>query len=516
MDRLLAIQGWRLLHWKGIAVKREEFETIVCSHPDYPSLLSLTETLDLYGIEYAAVRIHQEDIAINGFPFLAHLAEKNGDYVMVTAWRDGEVEYVKGNGGRKREVMADFMKKWGGVVVYVAGEMHKSWFPLYVKRRMLILIVLLCLVGMYYWVGRQMLIPLLYEGYGILKVVGLVLSGMLLLHESGGREEWLGRICHLGRMSDCDKVLRSEASKIAGISLADVGCVYFSGGIFCLVWMAGYKEVGLVFQLMLYVSFLTFPYTLFSLWYQLVKVKKICPFCMGVVVCLWGECVLAIWGISPISGIGIKAGLGLIAFYGMMGAGVYGLKRLLYFRQKAYGLKVNYMRLKRDKAVIEVCQRQMPEMKSTDKDGDIVIHQGNPDRRVVIVLSPFCAPCARLHERLEKLLKQYICEFTVILRFTGTSDLEKEFMNRVALYLIGIYHSQGVAAFEKALGVWYRTKDKRFFEQEDCPEIALHTLASSVNWCQQNGIHSTPFVLYNERVLPGYYEVEDVVYWANS
>jgi len=47
MDRLLAIQSRRLLRRNNVAVEWSEFEEVLCSHPDYPSLLALTETLEL-------------------------------------------------------------------------------------------------------------------------------------------------------------------------------------------------------------------------------------------------------------------------------------------------------------------------------------------------------------------------------------------------------------------------------------------------------------------------------------
>lgn len=510
MDRLLAIQSRRFLRRNKIVVEWDKFEEALCSNPDYPSLLALTDTLELYGVGYAAVRIGAEDMKVNGFPFLAHLKEKQGNYVIVTGYRKGKVEYIDNKEGKKRENLGDFCDRWEGVAVYVASE-SKRFFPRWNINRRVFLVGILLLLIVGYGVGEKMFGMLAYQGYGAIKLIGFVLNCMLLFHElGGGQEEWMQKICHFNKKSDCDKVLNSDASRLLGISLADIGTVYFAGGILYLCTGSG-------IQWLFYLSFCAFPYTLFSLWYQLRKVRRICLFCIGVVLCLWGETFFAVSLVSPVvlSWAMMWEGIGLLCCFVGVAGGVYLLKLMIKFRQEAHWLKVNNLKLKREKVVYEALQLNMPEIEPEYSDNDILFYDGKGKRKIVVVLSPFCNPCAGLHEKLERLIEKYACDFTVILRFIGTPGIEKDPMNQVALGLIEVYHTQGREAFRKALSIWFQKRVPEHLPVGKYSFQSIQTLAVSVAWCERMGIHSTPLVLVEKRILSPYYGVEDWVYLSN-
>ncbi len=510
MDRLLAIQSRRLLRRNNVAVEWSEFEEVLCSHPDYPSLLALTETLELYRIEYAALKINPEDMEANGFPFLAHLKEKQGNYVVVTGYRKGKVEYIDNKEGKKRENLGDFCARWEGVAVYVASAC-KRVFPRMGMERCVFLGLILWLLMIGYCLGKGMSWMFVYQGYGLIKVIGFVLSCMLLLHELGeGQEGWMQKICHFSKKSDCDKVLNSGASRLFGISLADIGTVYFAGGI--LYWWIG-DEI----QLLFYLSLCVFPYTLFSLWYQLRKVRRICLFCMGVVLCLWGEVSVSVFFALPLnlSWKLMRECVGALCCFGGVVGCVYLLKRMIKYRQEAHWLKVNNLKLKREKVVYGALQSEMPEVEPEYSDSDIIFYEGSGERKVIVVLSPFCNPCVGLHERLERLTEKYICDFTVVLRFIGTPGIEKESVNQVTLGLIEVYHTQGREAFRRALSVWFQKRMPEHLPIGKYSSRTIRTLADSVAWCERVGIHSTPLILVGKRILPPYYGVEDLGYLNN-
>lgn len=510
MDRLLAVQSTRLLRRVGVEVKREEFEVALCSHPDYPSLLALTETLELYGVEYAAVKMKPEDMEVNGFPFLAHLKEKQGNYVVVTGCRQGKVEYIDDEKGKRREERAEFCNKWEGVAVYAASGRGEEESRLYSRRRMIFLAAVAFFVVWYFvWGGAAR--SLADQGYGMVKMAGLLLSCMLLFHEWGSRAGWMQKVCHFHKKSDCDKVLGSGASHLFGVSLAEMGMVYFAGGFL-------YLCLGNGIQVLLYLSVCAFPYTLFSLWYQFGKVRRICPFCMGVVVCLWGEAVFAAKFLLPLAlsmeTIGQCAVL-LCCFAGVAGM-VYVLKLLIKYKQKAHRLEVSYLKIKREEAVNRALQLQMPELDPEYSDNDILLHEGKGKRKVIVVVSPFCGPCAGLHEKLEALFRKYVCDFTVILRFIGAPGIEKDDINRVALGLIEIYHSQGREAFRKALAAWFRKRETGRLPAGEYSSGTVQTLTASVEWCRRMGIHSTPLILTENRILSSYYGVEDLIFGSEQ
>ena len=53
------------------------------SHPDYPSLLSITDTLNELGIENTAVHIEKGQLHEVPTPFLAHLNDRGGEFAVI-------------------------------------------------------------------------------------------------------------------------------------------------------------------------------------------------------------------------------------------------------------------------------------------------------------------------------------------------------------------------------------------------------------------------------------------------
>src|SRR5688572_67143 len=65
----------------------------VKSHPQYPSLVSITDTLDWLGIENMAVEIEKEQLQEISTPFLAYLGDDAGGFVIVENRNNPEKTY---------------------------------------------------------------------------------------------------------------------------------------------------------------------------------------------------------------------------------------------------------------------------------------------------------------------------------------------------------------------------------------------------------------------------------------
>lgn len=61
-------------------------------HPDYPSLLSLSDALNTWKVNNAAARIPKENIAQLPLPFIAH-TYAGGNFALVTAADDKTIHY---------------------------------------------------------------------------------------------------------------------------------------------------------------------------------------------------------------------------------------------------------------------------------------------------------------------------------------------------------------------------------------------------------------------------------------
>jgi uncharacterized membrane protein len=122
----------------------------------------------------------------------------------------------------------------------------------------------------------------------MLKIVGLGTSFFLVLGEMG--HPIFKKVCIKGEKIDCYAVMESPAAKLLGvIPMADLGVLYFSGGIVVIAFSVNnplfFKQIFLLAVL----NLMTLPYTLFSVGYQAIVIKKWCQLCLIVQFTFWLE-----------------------------------------------------------------------------------------------------------------------------------------------------------------------------------------------------------------------------------
>ncbi len=116
---------------------------------------------------------------------------------------------------------------------------------------------------------------------GLSLCAGLALAGM-------GHPRFRDRCPQKNRV-DCQKVLNSPAGRILGIPMADLGVIYFGGGIITLLTHFANPLPLPVFFLLALLNLSTLPYTLFSVLYQGLAVRRWCTLCLRVMVLFWVE-----------------------------------------------------------------------------------------------------------------------------------------------------------------------------------------------------------------------------------
>jgi uncharacterized membrane protein len=120
------------------------------------------------------------------------------------------------------------------------------------------------------------------------KITGFAASFLLVLGELG--HKIFDRICIKSEKLDCYAVMHSPAAKLLGrIPMADLGVIYFSGGIILIVFSVVNPYFFNQIFLLAILNLLTLPYTLFSVLYQAFVVKKWCYLCLVVQLIFWLE-----------------------------------------------------------------------------------------------------------------------------------------------------------------------------------------------------------------------------------
>ncbi|MEM0938803.1 MAG: hypothetical protein AAF600_15400 [Bacteroidota bacterium] len=99
----------KFLTYYKIVLPTIEAERYLIAHPHYPSLLSLHDTLSLYGIENEAKKIELNQALAIQIPFIAYF-ESGG----------GEFKFMK-NGNQFKDLSEWELESWNGVILYVSN-----------------------------------------------------------------------------------------------------------------------------------------------------------------------------------------------------------------------------------------------------------------------------------------------------------------------------------------------------------------------------------------------------------
>src|SRR5687767_1508904 len=104
---------FKWLQYAGIGVSKKYIDDQLQSHPDYPSLISITDTLDELGIENMSMVVDKERLDELPIPFLAHSPVNGGGFIVIN------------NIEQQIRQDKEFEKNWDGIVVLV--EKPASW-----------------------------------------------------------------------------------------------------------------------------------------------------------------------------------------------------------------------------------------------------------------------------------------------------------------------------------------------------------------------------------------------------
>lgn len=131
--------------------------------------------------------------------------------------------------------------------------------------------------------NQRLTIPIL-----LIKLAGFASSFFLILGELG--HPVFERFCPREGKFNCFAVMESPAAKIFGIiPMADIGAIYFIGGITLLGLSMSSMNFFYQVYLLGILNLLALPYTIFSVIYQSFVLKAWCKFCLIVQFIFWLE-----------------------------------------------------------------------------------------------------------------------------------------------------------------------------------------------------------------------------------
>ena len=483
-------------------------------HPHKYNLYGLSQMLSEYGIENAGTKIEdkENDIYRIETPFIAHTQV---DFVIVYKIENGKVFYIW-QGIKVDVLVEEFMKMWTGIVLLTEKseksiepnyKEHKTKDLLHFSQYILLIVSALSLFLLTYITNK------LYTSLGLnsllfVNLIGVFIGCLLVLKQMNFHGGYVDKICSLFSKGDCNNVLESDAAKLFGVfGWSEIGLGYFAANVLTILFLP---------KMVLYLAIINLfalPYAFWSVWYQKFKAKQWCPLCLATQVVLW-----LIFGVNLIFGYLKIVNFSFIDL--ILTGSIFAIIILiinilvpnLSKDKQTENIKYEINSIKANEDVFKILLLQQTKFEVSKENSQIFL--GNPDAllKVTIFTNPYCYPCAKMHNRVEKLLKDTNNEISIQYIFSAfNSDLEN--VNR---YLIAAYLQKEKETRNQIFRDWFekgKPLGEKFFDNFDLniktkeveDEFKRHE-----EWKEKAGVRGTPTVFVNGYELPDNYKIEDL------
>ena len=524
---------WDAIQMLNIRVTKSTLIKELSEHPNYPSMLAISDTFSKYDVGNIAVRLKFEDVDQLPVPFLAHVSgdDPHSNYFILVKKMDERNIFANFDGRSKSYSMDEFMKVYKGtVLIFEAGntcEEENYNKNRAAERRTLLLdqlvpiafivVMLSLIIHQFIESGASYLRQIFYL---IFTLAGVSISAIIIIHEIDEYNPIVRRMCQQGKKVNCSAVLSSNGAKIWGISWGVIGFSYFLG-ILLIQIILGFANP-LIFMVLSVLSTFVVLYIPYSIYYQWKLVKQWCFLCLIIQSILIIQFAISIPTLLQINLLPTESfvfGIGLPILI-VMGVSFLFARLITESLKNAKQGQYRNQELKNFKYDPEVVQLYLS--RSTGYVGQtadlgIFIGAESPKHKIIKVCNPFCGPCSSSHKIIDSLIKRSP-EIQVQIIFTATGD-KNDFRTPPVRHFLALAAKKDPVLLENALDTWYSmtVKDYELFAgQFPLPESELaqcyETIEKMASWCAINQINATPTFYVNNKMLPHNYSVNDLFF----
>ena len=493
------------------------------SHPDYPSLLSISDSLKKWKVDNIALEIEADKLDELPVPFLAHTKAGGGNFLLVTNV-NGTVEYLDKTGKTRHKKRDEFLSDWSRVALVAepgprSGEENYSRNRKKEKINQLrlpsIIVLCICLVLLFSFLNAPANLTLLAALLLMTKLIGSIVAALLLWFEIDKWNPVLQQICSAGKKTNCTAVLSSKSSKLFNaIGWSEIGFFYFAGG-FIFLLVAG--SIQQCFSLLSWLNLFALPYIIFSVLYQWRVAKQWCPLCLAVQALLFAEGVIffiSYWNnfqpinISMVLVVPLLASFLIPVFFWV------ATKKVYLQAQTAKRTEKEVAKFKYNKEIFFALLQKQKQITTSPEGLGIIIGNPSATNTIIKVCNPYCGPCAKAHTVIDDILENND-DVKVQIIFTATSD-EKDERAKPVKHLMALYEKNNADLIKQALDDWYNSdkKDYDAFAQNYLLNAELQKqderLEGMTQWCNETRISFTPTFFVNGYQLPKSYKIEDL------
>lgn len=510
------------------------FKEDLISHPNYPSLQSITEILRIWNIESSVGRIEFSELKKIQFPLLTYLNTKR--YIIVLGANNYSLKIYDTETKKIKLSYEEFNKLWTGIVL-LPKIVDRTGDPKFFeikkqnreRKKIFILLIIFSSLFISYpiidlFIEKEML-GIYFLPIYLSKLIGIMLCLILIKIEFGQGNQLVWKLCNFNKKISCDVVLNSSLSKkLKYISLAEIGGLYFFWGFCILLFSVFSNNYFNHFDFFFILSVITLPFSFYLVLYQIIKLKKVCPFCLMIQIILWLEFGF-FYKYSPKDYYHFDFSIIYLDFYAFF----FVLIFWILFKQKYFNNnKLKYLNkqvvfFKSNSEVFDVLLSKGEIVPFKEFEYEFILGSKTAPIKILMVTNPNCNGCAKEHKTLLSLLEKYNDRIQFILRFFYKDKNGIDYL--VIKSILGNMIFGKEKSAENSLLEWYNLKNKNqnqkwfLHNNKEYPnsEIIVESVAKEhKKWCAENNLHITPTFFLNGKLFPKFYFLGDIKPWIEN
>lgn len=487
-------------------------------YPYYDTLDALSYALEKFGIENRGVSLSIKTLEEEAvFPVIAYLNYDNASFVIVKKVDSTGVWIASG----KKDICIDrifFERIFTGycIVLDVDSKLNISrkkflkWFLVYYSKWVGIgAFVLLISLRLYFYNSLWEVVFALLYGIGFFIC-------LLMFKEGIGIKSQLSNVLCGNKVEQisCKSILHSEASSFLGIvPWSDIGITYFSTLLLSvMLW-----DFNLVYSSLIIISFITFPYTFYSVYYQWKIANVWCTLCLIVQALFILQFILSIVLLSI-----FNIDINIIICIKIILLGITILSTWLTVKpviinsmnyhdvQKKFNLTKQKVLL-RDLSSTNIIMRDLESVNQ-------IYYSYECKNTITFVFSPLCIPCVSMIHSLLNIISNYNLNLRII--FIAKEYRLKDETPIIAFFIEKFLEDPNALLIAlKQYANNFSILNLKYKKHK--PNIIYNKQIESIidvhrKWYKACGFIGTPVILFNNMQIPPLYTIDDLEYFIHT
>ncbi|HFK5545371.1 TPA: thioredoxin domain-containing protein [Elizabethkingia anophelis] len=504
---------FQYLKKENININKSEFLFQQQSHPDFPKLLSIVDTLNFLNISAGAFHITQEEYSLLPEYFVTYLNIGEGTQPYLI--KKGAIYTVYKEKSLFSLSEQELSSYTNSVFLLIEKENKETIDIPYERFKWISLSFLSCLSIILLLKNNNFSdLPFLLFSIG-----GLYLSVTSLKVFFGIKNSFIDKLCGISVKTNCSTLINSKKWPLFKyISFTDLSLLFFSSQILGLFVFSIANQVLYFFSIQKLLLYFTIPFICISLFYQKFIEKKWCFICLSIILVLIIELIYLSIFLKKVSLPDAEAFIlfGIIIFSLISGWG--WIKKTLLKQKKLQEFFIRGNRLALDYSIFK--NTLMANKKILIPSFSFEIGNTKADRSFIISTNPFCSYCKEFHQIIEKIAKKNSNNLSIkiILNIDLTSlngDIETEFCKKlVSTYFINY------KKFTEALHDWFEQEDILKWNEKfgDTPisQKAEEILKTHHLWALNNKFQFTPAIFIDGFPFPRKFDREYLPFYIEE